>query len=373
MAWVPIMGGITVFSVYFNHTGEWTQRNQQILEVTSREIRRRSGLWILAGDFNMEPETFGQYATFARLPGVLVKPATPTFRHGASVRCFGYFVVHRAVACQNHEVRVLEDSGISPHHPVQMKLKRSFQGLVTRVQATPRTLPSPIVGCAREPRCWDLDQSASTDKRWTQLMQSTEQEILGGCDLLGDEARAHTGRGVAPRCVIRNLEPAKSHNRSRMARDPRWWRVLSNRLRELWLMEALPTRRPHLPQQPEQIERLRTHLRRMANEAQRDEGRAEIWEMATQTCGENELQVLKDVHWKALTELDKLHKREKSDRGARERGFQRTSGLVASLHEAERNLVSKGCGARRGDQPARCCATGGQKLVAHLACAHTKR
>ena len=76
MAWVPTMGGITVFSVYFYHTEEWTERNQQILEATSREI------W---SDFNMEPETFGQYATPARLPGVLVKPAAPTFRHGASV------------------------------------------------------------------------------------------------------------------------------------------------------------------------------------------------------------------------------------------------------------------------------------------------
>ena len=85
MAWVPIMGGITVFSVYFYHMEEWTERNQQILEATSREIRRCPGLWILAGDFNMEPEPFGQYATPARLPGVLVKPAVPTFRHGASV------------------------------------------------------------------------------------------------------------------------------------------------------------------------------------------------------------------------------------------------------------------------------------------------
>ena len=55
MAWVPIMGGITVFSVYFDHTEEWTERNQQILEATSREIRRCLGLQILAGDFNMEP------------------------------------------------------------------------------------------------------------------------------------------------------------------------------------------------------------------------------------------------------------------------------------------------------------------------------
>ena len=43
-----------VFSVYFYHTEEWTERNQQILEATSREIRRCPGLWILAGDFNME-------------------------------------------------------------------------------------------------------------------------------------------------------------------------------------------------------------------------------------------------------------------------------------------------------------------------------
>ena len=150
--------------------------------------------------------------------------------------------------------------------PVQMKLKRSFQGLVTRVQVTPSALLAPIVGCAREPHCWDSVQSASMDERWTQPMQCTEQEILGGCDILGDEARAYMGRGSAPRWVIRKVDWP------RMARDTRWWRVLSNRLRELWLMEALPTRRPYLPQQPEQIVRLRMHLRRMANEARAGNG-----------------------------------------------------------------------------------------------------
>ena len=37
-----------------------------------------------------------------------------SFRHGASVSCSDYFVVHRAVACQILEVRVLWESGISP-------------------------------------------------------------------------------------------------------------------------------------------------------------------------------------------------------------------------------------------------------------------
>ena len=72
----------------------------------------------------------------------------------------------------------------------------------------------------------------------------------------------------------------------------------------------------------------------MANEAQTDEGRAEIWEMATQTFGEPELQVLKDVHWKELTMLDKLQKR---DRKAREKAIaeyarEASQGAAGLLH-----------------------------------------
>ena len=143
--------------------------NQQLLEALGLEIRRCPGLWVVAGDFNIEPEIFGQYAKPARLPGVLFKPAAPTFRHGASVRCFDYFVVHGAMARQILEVCVLEVSRISPHHPVRMKLKRSFKGMVARVQAIPRALPPPIVGCAREPRCWDFEQTPSMDERTKNL------------------------------------------------------------------------------------------------------------------------------------------------------------------------------------------------------------
>ena len=79
--------------------------------------------------------------------------------------------------------------------------------------------------------------------------------------------------------------------------------------------------------------------------------------MATQTYGEPELQILKDVHWKALTVLDKLHKR---DRRRREKSIaedareasQGSSRFVASLYEAMSSLEPKSCGARRGDQPA---------------------
>ena len=247
----------------------------------------------------------------------------PHPRDCQEVRCFDYFVVHHAVACQVREVRVLEESGVSPHP----RAGRESAGDTERLASAHRRL------CARaallEPRSAD-----EHDERWTQLMQCTEREILGGCDILGDEARAYMGRGLAPRWVIRKVAPAKSYNRPRMARDTRWWRVLSNRLRELWLMEALPTRRPHLPQQPGQIERLRGQLLRMANEAPVEKDRAEIWEMATQEYGEPELQVLKDVHWRALTVLDKLHKR---DRRVREKSIaeyarEASKGAAGLLH-----------------------------------------
>ena len=99
--------------------------------------------------------------------------------------------------------------------------------------------------------------------------------------------------------------------------------------------------------------------------------------MATQTYGEAELQVLRDVHWKALTVLDKLHKRDRRARNKTIAEYTReaskgASGVVASPHEATCSLVPKGCGTKRGDQPAGCGGIGGQERVAHLACARRR-
>ena len=126
----------------------------------------------------MEPKTYGQYATHARLPGVLVKPAAPTFRHGASVRCFDYFVVHHAVACQLREVRVLEESGVSPHHPVQMKLKKFLQRPGREGASDPESLAITHRGCAREPRCWDLKQSTSMDERYKAPSRKSWEAVM---------------------------------------------------------------------------------------------------------------------------------------------------------------------------------------------------
>ena len=51
-------------------TEGWTQRNQGILATVDREIRPCAGLWLLAGDFSMEPHQFFGFVTPQRLPDV---------------------------------------------------------------------------------------------------------------------------------------------------------------------------------------------------------------------------------------------------------------------------------------------------------------
>ena len=54
MAWVPIMDGLTVFSVHFYHTEEWTERSQQLLEAATSG----NGSWRVIS-INMSPRPLG--------------------------------------------------------------------------------------------------------------------------------------------------------------------------------------------------------------------------------------------------------------------------------------------------------------------------
>ena len=42
MASVPILRELTIFSVYFYHTEEWTESNQLLLEILSEAVVRRA-------------------------------------------------------------------------------------------------------------------------------------------------------------------------------------------------------------------------------------------------------------------------------------------------------------------------------------------
>ena len=186
-------GGLTVFSVYFTTQSAtnscWRRRALKFGDAQGYGSWRAILPWSLRSLGNM-PHRRGCQEFWS---SQLHPPSGMEHRFDALTTS-----VSTVRACQIREVRVLEDSGIFPHHPVQMRLRRSFQGLVARVQATLRALPPPIKGCAREPGCWDIEESTNMDERWARLMHCTVQEIVGSCDIIGAVAQARMGRYDAP-------------------------------------------------------------------------------------------------------------------------------------------------------------------------------
>eukprot|EP00974_Lingulodinium_polyedra_P120110 11173761-Lingulodinium_polyedra.AAC.1 len=80
-AWAKVGAGLLCLSAYFWHSEGWSGRNQELLEHTAGVARRLGAPWVLAADFNMEPEVFQQHSVVADLKVVVVRPEQGT--------CFG--------------------------------------------------------------------------------------------------------------------------------------------------------------------------------------------------------------------------------------------------------------------------------------------
>ena len=131
----------------------------------------------------MEPKTFGQ-TRHTRETARSIGQDSSTFKNGESVRCFDSFVVQGAVACQIQEVRGLDSGGCRRlREPCHRPL------LVVRVRA------NLAAGTSISRRAWTNDGHSS---------RKTRRELT--------RAEGGEGRRGAPRWVIREVAPAKSHN-----------------------------------------------------------------------------------------------------------------------------------------------------------------
>ena len=108
--------------------------------------------WILAADFNMEPELLQSHTLYGELGGMTVRPDTGTCKvHGRWV-CYDYFVVDSRLGPLIESVIVMTEAHTSPHLPVRLRLRANVRGLVQRVLVVPRALPlEKPVGCSRQP------------------------------------------------------------------------------------------------------------------------------------------------------------------------------------------------------------------------------
>ena len=131
-AWVNVMGGLTVFSIYMRCSERWSAENVQLAQQLASLIKETEGLWVVGGDWNMVPNELQSHPVFEEIGGVLTAPSRGTCYTNGGWKKYDYFIVHPAM--RFHIAKVEVDGGDTrPHLPVRLKLLTTVPGLVQRV------------------------------------------------------------------------------------------------------------------------------------------------------------------------------------------------------------------------------------------------
>ena len=179
-AWLNVMGGITLYSVYMRCSERWIERNVQLVRHLASLVQQTEGLWVIGGDFNMAPTELQNHPVFDELKGLAVAPTWGTCSTTGGWKTYDYFVVHPALKYYVHSIEVDTYANTSPHLPVRLKLRAKVPQLTQRVPSVPKPLPFEFQqGCARPPPQWPLlpdsvDSQKDMDHIWSQLIACVE-------------------------------------------------------------------------------------------------------------------------------------------------------------------------------------------------------
>ena len=139
-----------------------------------------------------------------------------------------------------HVRRLQHLADMSPHKPVEIKVKGDFRRYSKIIMRQPQPIDVELpVGCAREPPTWphmpativSQDQSTSL---WCQIARCAETECLGRRDLVGANAPAAKGRELPPRFVRVPVLPPRARNQPKASAEARTWRWIARKTAALW-------------------------------------------------------------------------------------------------------------------------------------------
>ena len=219
-----------------------------MLEHLAAVIAHLGGLWIMAGDFNMEPEDMGGNYWLKSTKGVILCTDEPcgTCRSrtkvGLSCSNIDYFVVHPALAKLQVGVRVMEEWESVPHKPVILELKVPEEQRFVRVLREPRMMPL-VEGKVDEGQVaqsdkWpsipeELGTQGQCDRLWGKLVDAMEDEVMEYARVPEEERTRMVGRGRPRKEVLRRIELPKARNLPRPSPQGRIWRWIASRMAEL--------------------------------------------------------------------------------------------------------------------------------------------
>ena len=133
-------GGLHLVSIYLWTSEGLSERNLSILHHLSLLLRALRGPWVVAGDWNMEPEVLQAAGWPRRLGGQIFAPSLPT----CGDRCYDFFLLDSRISHMAAGVQAISDAGGRPHRVSRLLLDGTLARGMIRQLVRPRAIPTSL-------------------------------------------------------------------------------------------------------------------------------------------------------------------------------------------------------------------------------------
>ena len=231
--------GMLILSAYLHHTEGASLRNKAIIRAALAVATGYGSPWMIAGDFNCEPEAILSHwaDSMEKANAYIVATAEPTHCPTTGTqRTLDFFICSSQVMDWTKNAQVDRGFEAAPHRAVRLSIEADTANHLVEVIAGPRMIPRELpIGCARSPVVpdWHLppshprrplsavadrvagghEVSHEGDGHWPALMHAVENELCRINDLVDHEgfARAsHCGRSEPVHTIKRLSLPQRT-------------------------------------------------------------------------------------------------------------------------------------------------------------------
>ena len=230
---IACKGGMHFISLYMWCSEGLTQRNLDLLQYAAQLLAAVHGPWVVAADFNCEPNILQDSGWLDLVSGVIVKPGRAT----CGRRTYDYFVVARGLQHAVRGVAVVTDAGFHPHSPVRLYLRGKPRQLLARTLVHPRKFPADLpAGCMPDPARHSeaiAGCGGSLDEVAMLAMQQAEAELSDVAGHDDFERGKHGGRAAGARFVMKVAVGPPGSDRPRCSRVTVAWECIAGWLRAM--------------------------------------------------------------------------------------------------------------------------------------------
>jgi hypothetical protein len=170
LAWTGavLKGGIFNLSVYLKDAEGLGETNMALLDAAAVCLNALDGPWIMAGDWNVTPQTLEASNWLKIVNGVVHATALPTC-HSST---YDFFVVHKSISHAVVQTQRLEDGGLYPHFPSRLLIKGNANRYLVRKLNKPRKVVAELpAGPPSKPKSYaDVCVTADTDLNLATLL-----------------------------------------------------------------------------------------------------------------------------------------------------------------------------------------------------------